>query len=78
MISPVSASIMMALTVKSRRAAASFGDSVGMGVTSKSVCALPVRRSTRGRAKSKPLSLSVHTPKRSPEISTSPKEDSSA
>ena len=71
-ISPVSASRKIALTVKSRRAAARAKGSAGSSRTSKSPCFGPVRRSSLGTARSIPAPLREKMPYRAPLSSTSP------
>ncbi len=71
-ISPVSASRKIALTVKSRRAAARAKGSAGSSRTSKSPCFGPVRRSSLGTARSISALLREKMPYRAPLSSTSP------
>jgi len=59
---------MIALSVKSRRSAASFGVIVGSACTSKSVCLAPVRFSRRGTETSTGKSLSFVTPNAAPTV----------
>ena len=67
-ISPVAGFQEIALMVKSRRSAASFGVMVGSACTSKSWWRAPVRFSRRGTETSMGKSFSLVTPKAAPTL----------